>query len=296
MPQPRVLRLRNKEVIKISEKKFNLKVYGIFAIVIVAIVITVLTVFAFMTGYTGFDEEKVAVAYVDTIVQSGDGYNAYKNTTLSKDLKFGDFIRQQYLYPVIYDGYEAGGSTKDLTGLDDEAKMGEKSLNDDGTLEGELIDAMYPVFLSLVEANNGFDNYDVIFTEYVSALKIQRKAVFGDDYFDDSIFFTCFEANVDTYSKSLTGTEETVDSNTGAITQEKSTGAYQVKYGEDYRLETVSEGVTNQGDNEAVVTLKVLANGETVVDGIEIHLVKYGKTWYVESDKCDTSVLYSFYK
>lgn len=280
-----------------AEKKFNLKAYGIFSIVFVAVILVVLTVYTFTTRYNGFDAEKVATAYVDTIVQSGDGYNAYKNTLLSKELKFGDFIRQNYLYPVIYgDAYEIGGSTKDLKGLNDESKMGENSKNDDGTLKGQLIDNMYPVFVALIEENGGFDNYDIIFKSYVESLQTERKIIFGDDYFDDEIFFNAFESNLDKYGKSLTGAEEIVDSNTGVVTQEASTGIYQTKYGETYKLQVVSNGIKSEDGNTAVVSLNVLVNGEEVIKDIEITLVKEGSTWYVDSKKCDTSILYSFYK
>jgi hypothetical protein len=44
--------------------------------------------------------------------------------------------------------------------------MGEKTKTDDGTLAGQVIDTMYPYYVKLIENNNGWDNYDVIFTEY----------------------------------------------------------------------------------------------------------------------------------
>lgn len=278
-----------------KEKEFNLKLYGIFSIVVVAVILVVLTVFAFTTRYNGFNPEKIAVTYVDTIVQTGDGYDAYKNTLLSKDSKFGDYIRQNYIYPAVYEGYKPGDSTKDLKGLNDDELKGEKSLNDDGTLEGKLIDAMYPVFVQLVTDNNGFDNYDLVFSSYVAKLKETRAEIFGDTFFDDETFFGAFEANLSTYGESLTGTEDKFDKNTGVQIKFESTGAYQEKYGDDYKISVVSTGVDGT-DTKKTVTVNVLVNGKVEIENLEISVVKVGKTWYVDSSACDTSVLYNFYK
>ncbi|MBR6005578.1 MAG: hypothetical protein IK063_05045, partial [Clostridia bacterium] len=79
-----------------------------------------------------------------TIAQTGDGYNAYKDTLLSKNMKFGDYIRQNYINPVIYENYKPGDSTKGLKGLNDDSLKGEKTLNDNGELEGRVIDECIP--------------------------------------------------------------------------------------------------------------------------------------------------------
>ena len=62
-----------------EKKEFNYKLYGILSILVVALILSVLTVRTFVTRYNAFSPEKNAVAYVDTIVESGDGYNAFKN-------------------------------------------------------------------------------------------------------------------------------------------------------------------------------------------------------------------------
>ncbi|MBR4766846.1 MAG: hypothetical protein IK085_08800, partial [Clostridia bacterium] len=100
-----------------KKKGLNLKLYGIFAILVTAAILGALTFFTYTSRYTAFDPEKMAVAFVDTIAQTGDGYNAYKDTLLSKDMKFGDYIRQNYINPVIYENYKPGDSTKGLKGL-----------------------------------------------------------------------------------------------------------------------------------------------------------------------------------
>ena len=62
-----------------EKKGFNAALYAVIAGIVVAVLLALITIFAFTTRYTGFSAEKVAQAYVDTIVQTGDGYNAYKN-------------------------------------------------------------------------------------------------------------------------------------------------------------------------------------------------------------------------
>ena len=75
-----------------EKKGFNAALYAVVAGIVVAVALVLITIFAFTTRYTGFSNEKVAQAYVDTIVQTGDGYNAYKNTLVSKNQKFGKFV------------------------------------------------------------------------------------------------------------------------------------------------------------------------------------------------------------
>jgi hypothetical protein len=309
VPLPNLKAKQNKEENKMAKKEFNLKLYSIFAVILVAVIISTLTVYAFTTRYTAFDAEKMAVAFVDTIVQTGDGYSAYKDTLLSKDDKFGDYIRKYYLYPEIYEGYTVGADTDSLKGLDDKTLKNDADTNDDGTLEGKVIDTMYPYFLELITSNNGFDNYDEIFRSYITELKSVRAEVYGDTYFDDEAFFTAFEANLATYGESLTGTEDVFDSNTGVQTKYKSTGTYQEKYGDDYKITVESLGAENteipdmstyetdvEPTEAKTVKINVLVNDEIAVDGIEITVVKIGKSWYVANNSCDTSILYNFYK
>ena len=295
-----------------EKKEFNIKVYGIIVIIVMAVVLSLLTVRTFVTRYNAFDPEKVATAYVDTIVQTGDGYNAFKNSLLSKNSKFGDFIRQNYIYPEVYENYKPGNSTKGLKGLNDDELKGEKTINDNGALEGKLIEKMYPYFLQLIESSGGWDNYDYIFTSYVNELKTQRKVIFGDSFFDDETFFTCIESNIKTYGESLTGTEDVFDKNTNVQTSFASTGAYEEKYGEDYKLSVsvkdlkdtdIIEGYAEEYNiedgsikEEKIVTLQVKCGDVVVADDVEIYVVKIGKSWFVDNLASDTSILYSFYK
>ena len=74
------------------------------------------------------------------------------------------------------------------------------SVSIDGSLQGQVIDTMYPYYVELIA--NGWDDYDTIFTQYFAKLVEVRKEVFGDDYMTDEIMFAALEGNVKTYGKS----------------------------------------------------------------------------------------------
>ena len=122
-----------------QEKTFNTKLYALVVFLLVAAILAVSTVATFSSKYIAFKPEKVAQAYADTIVQTGDGYNANKYALVSKSEKYGDFIRKYYMYPVIYKdaGYKPGDDTKNLKGLNDDSYKSDKTKNDDGTLTGQ---------------------------------------------------------------------------------------------------------------------------------------------------------------
>ena len=302
-----------------KEKSFNFKAYAIIVFVAILTALLVITTLTFKAKYTGFHPEEVARTYVDTIVQAGDGYNAYKNALPSKNYKYGDYIRVYYMYPVIYrdtEGYTVGGDLDGLKGYNDDSFKGDKTLNDDGSLNGKLIDEMYPVYVSLVA--NGWDDYDKIYTEYFKVLVEKREALFGDKYMSDEVMFTSLEANVATYADSLTGTEDVYDENSGIQLSEKSTGAYQTAYGEDYKFTTTVkaenevslEDAKSKIDAKALETYKVTPDditdaknftievktedGETVAES-NVTVVKIKDFWYVDNTTVDTSELYSFY-
>lgn len=303
-----------------KEKSFNFKAYAIIVFVAILAALLVITTLTFKAKYTGFHPEEVARTYVDTIVQSGDGYNAYKNALPSKNYKYGDFIRVYYMYPVIYrdaEGYTSGGDTDGLTGYNDDSFKGEKTLNDNGSLNGQLIDEMYPVYVSLV--SEGWDNYDKIYTEYFKALVEKREALFGDKYMSDEVMFTALEANVRSYGESLTGTDFVVDENSGVTLSEESTGAYQTAYGEDYKFTTTvkCENEISLDDVKAKLDAKALETYEVTADDIteaksftvqvkaedgeavaeaDVTVVKIKDFWYVDNTTVDTSALYNFYK
>ncbi len=304
-----------------KEKGFNLKLYATAAFFAVLAALVLITVFTFKAKYTAYHPEEVARNYVDTIAQTGDGYNAYKNALISKSQKYGDFIRAYYMNPVIYrdTAYKPGDDIKKCgyKGYNEESYMGEKSKNDDGSLQGQVIDTMYDYYVEL--AANGWDDYDTIFTSYFAKLTEVRKAVFGDDYMTDEIMFTVLEGNVMKYGQSLTGTEDEFDKNTGNQTSFKSIGAYQTAYGEDYKFTTAvkaekemdlaayksalsAETLATYGVQAADIgavkcyTVTVSTEDGKAVAEADVVVAQIKNSWYVENTATDTSSLYGFYK
>ena len=169
-----------------KEKTFNYKLYALVAFLLVAAILACTTVFAVKQKYIAFDSEKLAVSYADTIIQKGDGYNAYTYTLSAKGDKYGDFIRENYMYPIIYPGYSKDMDSKEFkelkkSGLDTDSHKSETTLNDDGTLSGVLAEHMYPYYIELIKTY-GWDDYDAIYTNYFNKLVEERKAIFNDDY------------------------------------------------------------------------------------------------------------------
>ncbi len=301
-----------------TEKEFNFKLYAVIVFfgVLAALIAIVYTTFT--SRYTAFHPEAVAKTYVDTIVQTGDGYNAYKNSLLSKSQKYGDFIREYYMYPVIdRDVNEELDPVSDMSlpkGYNNDFYKGDKTLNDDGSLQGQLIDAMYPFYEKLI-VENGWDDYDLIFTSYFEKLVEERKAIFGDDYMSDEVMFTALEANVRTYGEKLTGTEDEFDENTGLQTSVKSEGVYEKAFGEGYRIITEVtdekdldlEIYLSQADEKALESYKIskedisavkeftvkVSCGEKEAE-VTVVVVQIGRSWYVDSAETDTMALYSF--
>lgn len=292
-----------------KEKSFNIKLYAVAAFVAVAVFLAVVCTVTFKAKYTAFHPDKLAEVFVENIAQSGDGYNAYKNTLVSKNMKYGDFIRKYYIEP------NAVG--EDGTVLSDEALKAKKTLEDDGTLAGQLIERMYPVYKELIDTN-GWDNYDLIFSEYIKELKLAREEIFGDRFFNDEVFFSAFEANVSSYSDFLTGTEDVFDENTGLQLSEKTVGKYEEVYGEDYSFTAkitsekpvdMNEYIKESSEKlpgeygvspEDISEVKKYAVDVFLYEGfsvaaVEVTVVKIGYSWYVDNVSTDTKVLYSFY-
>lgn len=209
---------------KTNKKGFNAGVYAVFAGVVVAVALVLLTIYAVTTRYTAFSPEKVAQTYVDTIAQGGDGYNAYKNTLVSKNQKYGNFIINAYMAPYINDGDDAVKA--DFIGKGD-AEEDEKS--------SELYNVMFDYYVELVD-EYGFDNYDALYKAYFAELKVQRNAIYGDDYMDTDFMFSVFESNVSTYSQLLTGTEETLAADDVTVLVPETKGIYENIFGKDYSL------------------------------------------------------------
>lgn len=305
-----------------ENKKFNYGLYAVVVFVVIAAILVAVTSFTFKGKYVAYDTEKVAVNFVDTIAQKGDGYNAYKFTLASKNEKYGDFVRQQFMYPVIYPGYEVG-MDKDAfnelkkTGLNTDEHKSDTTKNDDGSLAGQVADKMYPYYEELMK-NGGWDDYYKVYTSYFNKLVEVRKEVFGDDYMSDEVMFTALEANVATYGNSLTGTEKKLAADEKTVIQKESTGAYQTAYGKDYKLTTTVTNVEEITDLDAyketlnndslttfstdditaavkVMTEVTLEDGSAVAT-CEVYEVKIGSNWYVDNLSTNTTALYEIVK
>lgn len=243
-----------------EKKGFNAALYAVIAGIVVAVLLVLITIFAFTTRYTGFSAEKVAQAYVDTIVQTGDGYNAYKNTLVSKNQKFGNFVINGYMKPYINEDAEKASFVG--TGSDEEI-----------TKTDEVYDTMYEYYVGLV-AKYGLDDIDDVFNDYFAKLTEVRKEIFGDEYMDTDFMFSVFESNVTKYGKSLTGTEEEYGADGKTVIQEASTGKYQEIYGNDYKFTATVKECTELTDAEKDAYIKeykeritpVASSGEAKAD------------------------------
>lgn len=306
---------------KETKKGFNYKLYAIIAFFVVAAILAATTAFAFQQKYIAFDPEKTALNYADTIIQRGDGYNAYAYTISAKSEKYGDFIRIYYMYPLIYPGYEPGMSDDEFkaikeNGYDNEKYQSETTLNDDGTLAGQLADTMYPYYVELVKTY-GWDDYDSIYKNYFSRLVQERKAIFGDDFINDEVMFTAFESNVSTYGNAVTGTEMVLGEDEKTVIQEKTTGLYQEEYGEDYKITSSvvsaapiddldsykavldpavleTYGITADDISAAQeVTVQGALEDGTVIASLDVYVVQIGNTWYVDNTTTVTNDFYA---
>lgn len=297
-----------------ENKKFNYGLYAVSVFAVVTAILVVITMFTFKSRYIAFDEEKVATNFTDTILQKGDGYNAYKYTLSAKSSKYGDFIRVNYMYPLIYTDYTPGADTKKLDGLNSDKLKSDATKNDDGTLAGQVADAMYPYYVELVN-QYGWDDYDAVYTNYFGKLIEVRAKIFGDEYLSDEVMFTAIEANVRSYGDSLTGTEKVIADDGKTVLQEESTGTYQTLFGKDYKLQTSVAGSETVGDLEGykaaldpavletygitaddiseakAVNVDITAGGDVVAQ-VAVYEVKIGNIWYVDNLSTDTSVIY----
>ena len=304
---------------KKNAKEFNFKLYAVAVFFAVLAALVAITYSTYTAKYIALHPDRVAENFVDTVVQNGDGYNAYKTTVASKNMKYGDFIRKYYMNPLIFrdEAYTPGTPTDAMKGYNDDSFKGEKSLNDDGTLQGQLIDRMYPLYEELV-SENGWDNYDKIYTEYFDELIKARKEIYGDDYLSDEVMFTVLEANVLTYGQVLTGTEDTFDENTGIQLTKKQEGVYQKLFGEDYKLTVKADNEKSielsdwlaSTDEAALETYGIKADdvkeaksfdvtvcsGDEKVATVTVTVVKIKSSWYVDNTVTDTSALYEFYE
>ncbi len=214
-----------------EKKTFKAGLYAVVVGIVLAVVLGVMAVCAFVTRYTAYSPEKVAVSFVDTIVQTGDGYNAYKNTLVSqnKKLKYGDFIRRAYMVCFVNEKDANGKAVPqaDFVGTGSEAEQ--KAID-------EVYNTMYDYYVELLE-NVGWDDYETFFMSYFSKLREVRKQVYGDDFMNMEYMFGALEANVAAYGDSLTGTERKIASDNKTILREETVGKYQEMFGVEKEVE-----------------------------------------------------------
>lgn len=313
-----------------EKKGFKAGLYSVVSCVLVGAILVGLTVFAFTSSYTAFSADKVAQAYVDCIVQTGDGYNAYKNTLVSKNMKYGDFIINAYMKQFVNSDAEQA----DFVGTGNEK---EKEMKD------KVYDVMYDYYKELI-VRYGMDDYDSVFNNYFAKLVEVRGLYYGDEYMDTEFMFGVFEANVVKYGQELTGTEEVLAQDNKTVVQEKTTGLYQQKFGEDYKLTTTvkscdelsadevtsyvadykaridlaiatgTQTTTNAAldeessnamqdaynsldcsesiTNVAKAVVEVTDQNNNVIATQELYVVQIGNSWYVDNTNVDTSALY----
>ncbi|WP_308620002.1 hypothetical protein [uncultured Eubacterium sp.] len=216
-----------------SKKGFNTGLYGVIAGVLVAAILVGMTVFAFTTRYNAFSPEKVAQSYADTVVQTGDGYNALKVSLVSKNQKFGNFVINAYMAPYVNDNK---GKKKGEKKIEQNKEIGTGSKKEAKLLD-TVYNTMYDYYDELMKTV-GLQNYDEFYSLYFAKLKEVRVAVLQDDYMDTDFMFSVFESNVQTYANKLTGTKKVLADDKKTVIQKASTGAYQELYGKKYKLTT----------------------------------------------------------
>ena len=153
-----------------SKKGFNTGLYGVIAGVLVAAILVGMTVFAFTTRYNAFSPEKVAQSYADTIVQTGDGYNALKVSLVSKNQKFGNFVINAYMAPYVNDN---SGKKKGEKKIEQNKEIGTGSKKEAKLLD-TVYNTMYDYYDELMKTV-GLQNYDEFYSLYFAKLKEVRE-------------------------------------------------------------------------------------------------------------------------
>lgn len=235
-----------------TKKGFRAGLYGVVSGILVAAILVGMTVFAFTTRYNAFSPEKVAQSYADTIVQTGDGYNALKVSLVSKNQKFGNFVINAYMAPYINDN---SGKKKGEPKVEQNKAIGTGSKEETKLLD-QIYNTMYVYYEELM-ATVGLENYDEFYSRYFDMLKQVRVAVLGDDYMDTDFMFSVFESNVQTYANKLTGTKKKLAADEKTVIQKASTGVYQEMYGKEYKLTTTVTNTTELSADE----VKAYADG-----------------------------------
>ena len=253
--------------------------------------------------------EEVALTFTETITNRGDGYTAYKYTLISKNHKYEDYVRENFMYPIIYgeSHYQSGMDTHNLKGLNDKSYMGEKTKNDDGTLTQKLSDRMFPYDMQLITELNGWDKYNTFYVKYFAKLLNVREDIYGDKYMTEEIMFTVLESNVKTYGDKLAGTEDATFGLYEKKYGENCTFTYTITETKDIELEEYNKHVDeatfktykiSADDITEVkgITINIQVQGETVVNAQKVLVVKAHNKWYVDNTNTNTAKLYNFYK
>ena len=231
-----------------SKKGFKAGLYGLVAGILCAAILVGMTVFAFTTRYNAFSPEKIAQSYADTIVQTGDGYNALKVSLVSKNQKFGNFVIDAYMAPYVNDNE---GKKKGEKKIEQNKEIGTGSKKEAKLLD-TVYNTMYDYYDELVKTV-GLQNYDEFYSAYFAKLKEVRVAVLQDDYMDTDFMFSVFESNVQTYANKLTGTKKVLAADEKTVLQKASTGIYQELYGKNYKLTTTVTKTTELSGDEVKV-------------------------------------------
>ena len=291
-----------------KKKLSKIKIIVVSLFLVLAIVASIFVI-SQKNDSQSLSPEEVALTFTETIVNRSDGYNAYKYTLISKNYKYEDYVRENFMYPIIYaeSHYQSGMDTRNLKGLNDKSYMGEKTKNDDGTLTKKLCDRMFPYYMQLMTELNGWDKYNTFYIKYFAKLLKVREDIYGDKYMTEEIMFTVLESNINTYGNKLAGTEG------------NTFGLYEKKYGEnckftytitetkDIELEEynkhIDEGTfktykISADDITEVkgITINIQVQGETVVNAQKVLVVKSDNKWYVDNTNTNTAKLYNFYR
>ncbi|MBE6817043.1 MAG: hypothetical protein E7520_05000 [Ruminococcaceae bacterium] len=268
-----------------EKKGFRPGAYAVCVGIVMAVVLVLLTIFAYTTRYTAFSPEKVAQSYVDGIVQTGDGYNSYKTTLVSKNgkLKYGDFIRKAYMIAYVNDGDDV--KQADFVGKGNEEEQ--KAID-------TVYSTMYDYYVELLKTY-GWDDYDSMFTKYFDKLVEVRHAVYGDEYMSMEYMFGALEANVQTYADSLTGTEEVLAADNKTVLAEATQGAYQKMLGKDYKITcTVTDCKEYTADETKAYVEQYKARITPVAESGEGRADALGVTDVDEKNKNKTAMVDTF--
>ena len=279
-----------------AKKEFKAGLYGVAAAVLVAVVLVGLTVFAFTSRYNAFSPEKVAQSYADTIVQTGDGYNALKVSLVSKEQKFGNFVTNAYMTPYINDG-------KDVK-------------------QNEIIIVVISIFFAkLKEVRAAVLQDDYMDTDFMFSVFESNVQTYADKLTGTKEKLAADKKTV--IQKASTGIYQELYGKdyklTTAVTDTKELPADEVEaYATGYKNRVVpiaqnNEALANTLDDEKSSAMKEAFDNLNVADSIEavdectvevtnqngdvvantkVYVVKIGNSWYVDNSNTDTASLY----